>query len=140
MLEYRELTLQTVGKATKIFSVDKKTQRYIQNILRQGTIAWDGRKNALLRARIKVREGSYLNGKPKFKYYWVCEKCGSRNRDESSVEVDHIIEVGPFCGSFDIWIPRLYCGEDNLQVLCLDCHLKKTSGYNASLLFKRKAI
>ena len=45
------------------------------------------------------------------------------------VQVDHIEPiVDPLVGfiNFDVFAEKLFCEEDNLQVLCKPCHLKKT--------------
>lgn len=118
--------------------MDKETQEHILNILRRGTITWRGRSECLKRHRVKVREGSFKSGKPKYKYYWVCAVCKRRYRDQEMMEVDHIVEVGPFKGSLNKFVERLYCGQDNLQALCIVCHSKKTSGFNSTRLHERK--
>lgn len=121
--------------------MDKDTQQYILNILRQGTIAWKGRAECLRRHRKLVHEGLfYKNGNPIYKYYWQCAECKSWFRDVESLEVDHIKEIGPL----ESWdkikehIEKMYCGQDNLQALCIVCHERKTSKFNATLNFTRK--
>ncbi len=118
--------------------MDNKTKRHIINYLRQATVTWSGRNQALNRASRKVNEGHYLNGKEKLKKVWKCNRCSLEFRDVSQVEVDHIKEIGPFKGDWNDYIDRMFCGPDNLQVLCTDCHLKKTTGGNASLHYQRK--
>lgn len=116
----------------------RDTQQYIQNVLRQGTIVWSGRRQALERARKPFPERISKSGKLIMKYHWQCRQCEQWFRDESAMQVDHIVEVGPFRGDWNDWIDRLFCGLENLQVLCTVCHMKKTSGYNATLKFKRR--
>lgn len=110
------------------------------NILREGTIKWPGRTECLRRHRHHVQEGFYKTGdkagQPKYKLYWKCAKCKKDFRNESDVQVDHIEEVGGFKGDFDVWIKRLYCGQENLQCLCLECHQKKTA-FNAAEKLER---
>lgn len=120
-------------------SKNKTKEEYILNVLRQGTLKWEGRNRALRKARKKVRVGDYKNGKPKYKFHWQCAECLKWESRESSFEVDHIVEIGGFKGDWNDIIERAY-DEDNLQVLCVVCHQKKTSGYNARLLFKRKPL
>lgn len=110
---------------------------YVMNILRQGTITWSGRQNALIKSRKQVEEGRTKTGKVKYKYYYQCANCKEWFRDVSFMEVDHIVEVGGFKGSWDLIVSRMF-DEDNLQVLDRVCHAKKTSGYNASLRYSRK--
>jgi 5-methylcytosine-specific restriction endonuclease McrA len=107
--------------------MDDSTIKLIMNQLRQGTLIWDGRKNALDKARKKVQEGFLKNGKPFYKYFWQCNVCKDWFRDSSSVEVDHIEEIGPYKGDWNDFINRMYCSEDNLQVLCSKCHVAKTT-------------
>lgn len=111
------------------------------NELRRASITWEGRKNALKKARYQVDEGKVTKaGKRVMKYYWTCSHCKESFRDETSVEVDHIVEVGPWADtmSLDVWARKLF-DEMNLQVLCLICHLKKTKQYqNARLRWQRK--
>lgn len=104
--------------------MDKQTIDFIINLLRHGSVKWDTRKKALKRARKQVTES---NNKKKF--HWQCAKCKNWFRDQAKMEVDHIVEVGPFGGSWDEFISRLYCDVENLQVLCIDCHKLKTVGY-----------
>lgn len=119
--------------------MDKELIYYIANLLRKGTMTWSGRQKALLAARKKKVEGlTRARGKIKTKFYWTCAKCGEDFRDQSEVEVDHIVEIGPFQGDWNDFISRIYCSQDNLQVLCVVCHAKKTSGYNASRKYTRK--
>lgn len=108
---------------------------YILNILRRGTIIWRGRNLCLNRNRYKkTHEGKLL---------WArdCDGCGeSHLLKDKDLEVDHIVEVGPFEGNFDTYVRKLYCRQDNLQALCFTCHSKKTSKFNASLRFQRKSL
>lgn len=121
--------------------MDKKTQKYILNILRLGTVTWSGRTECLRLASVRIDEGKVTkSGKSLSKLYWRCAHCKELFRDQSMMEVDHIVEVGPFNGDFDVFIKRLYCDQSNLQALCLVCHSKKTSGFNAELLYSRKKI
>jgi len=40
--------------------------------------------------------------------------------------VDHIIPVAANATTWDDYINNLFCDSDNLQVLCIGCHKKKT--------------
>lgn len=107
--------------------MDKDTELLIINALRQATIKWDGRKRCLNRVRKKVQDGFLKSGKQKYKYFWRCEGCNEWFRDVTALEVDHIDEIGSFNGSWDVFIPRMYCADENLQALCCKCHLAKTT-------------
>ena len=43
------------------------------------------------------------------------------------VVVDHVVQVGTLKGYDDLpnFVRRLFCGKDNLQVVCKKCHKKK---------------
>lgn len=48
----------------------------------------------------------------------------------NEVEVDHInpvVDVNTGFISWDDFIYKLFCSEDNLQVLCKSCHKKKST-------------
>ena len=112
--------------------MEKKTQKLIINALRKASIMWEGRAKALKSSRKKV-----IEDRPKL--YWQCAQCLSWKRNSNMVEVDHIVEVGPFSGDWNDYINRLFCDQSNLQVLCIKCHAKKTSGYSAKRLYQRKS-
>lgn len=61
-------------------------------------------------------------------WYMCAECCKEFKRKE--INVDHIDPVVPVAGPvpvLDVWAERLYCSEDNLQVLCAKvCHKAKT--------------
>lgn len=117
--------------------MERKTEIYIMNILRQGTVAWEGRSECLKSNRKKFKVGVFQNGKDKEVYHYHCAHCEEWFRDYE-VEVDHIDEVGGFNGNWDDWINRMYCDQSNLQVLCIGCHALKTKGFIAKYKFKRK--
>lgn len=80
---------------------------------------WSEERNEALRSA-KVSRG-----------LWKCEKCdfvGIRKE----MAVDHIEPVVAVdSNDEDIWnsfIKRLFCGADGLQVICRECHSKKTKG------------
>jgi len=119
--------------------MDEKTIKYICNILRQGTTTWEGRNECINRGRRQRAAGYFLNGRQKFVWENNCELCGVwYDLKDNLFEVDHIIEIGPFKGCFNDFIKRMFCGQENLQRLCISCHKKKTSKFNATLTFKRK--
>lgn len=115
--------------------MDKDTQRFIANLLREGTIKYWGRTQALNRYRRRVRnkDGTWSN------YRYPCAKCkGLFDIDE--VEVDHIDPVGPFKGikHLEEYARRMYRFGKNAQVLCVSCHKAKTTGAATTKYTRRK--
>ena len=126
-----------MGKKTDNYELDKATIKHVLNVLRRGTIVWKGRSECLNRNRKRIIKGEFKNGKPKKKWMYKCEKCLDWF-DLKEMEVDHIEEVGSFTGDFNEYVERLYCSQENLQALCVTCHAKKTTAFNARERFKRK--
>ncbi len=117
--------------------MDKKTERYVINLLRQGTVKYWGRTEALKRARKRFLIGRAKNGRPKFKWKWKCVRCNKWYEDETDVEVDHIDEVGPYLGDLHEYAVRMFNFEGNSQILCIKCHKGKTEAA-APLRWERK--
>jgi hypothetical protein len=123
----------------RLTAVNKETQLHIINILRQGTITWSGRKECLNRGRRQRVIGKKKDGEDKLLWERVCDGCGEWHlQKDNDLEVDHIDEVGPFKGCFDIFIRRMYCLQENLQALCFTCHTRKTSRWNSQRNYTRK--
>ena len=84
--------------------------------------------------RRKVREDRVQynrDGKPSKKkaVYYKCAICEKFVRAKYT-SVDHKIPViDPVIGflNWDIYIERLFCGVENLQLLCSTCHDEKTN-------------
>lgn len=107
--------------------------------LRNCSLKTSARKMALRRARRKVLVGKTKDGRDKWKYHWTCASCRKWSENEKEFQVDHIIEIGSFGGSWDDFILKLFFEPENQQVLCSPCHMKKTVAYNsAHVKFKRK--
>lgn len=102
---------------------------FIKGALRQASNRWPPKYKVKTEAR--VERGKY--------------KCAGYNREAHIVDaslppikgnkrrinnavVDHIEPVVPLTGfiSWDDIIERMFCEVDGLQVLCYDCHNKKT--------------
>lgn len=107
--------------------MEKDTKDLLINALRSASLKWKGRNDALKRARKSVEDGQYKDGSKKFKFFWQCSMCKEWHRDQTSMEVDHIVEIGPFKGDWNDYISRMFCSVDNLQVLCVKCHQAKTT-------------
>lgn len=114
---------------------------FVKNVLRQGSVKWSGRAECLRLARKKVFVRMSKKGKKIFKLHWKCAHCNKWYRDETDLEVDHIIEIGTFSGDWNDYMEKLFARpvSDKLQALCKYCHMKKTKKYNsANSLWERK--
>lgn len=104
---------------------EAKWKSFIKNQLRGATRKWAPIQDCLRNARVK--RGFYL-----------CQGCMEHvpasikegARRAKNVFVDHIEPIVPTTGwiSWDSCIERMFCEEDNLQVLCKACHDKKSKG------------
>lgn len=107
--------------------MDRKTEKFIINLLRRGTLKYPGRREAILRVRKRFKEGKTRKGKTKWKWWYRCEECDYWFRDESDLEVDHIEEVGEYKGDLHDYAERMYNFGDNAQAICIKCHRRKTT-------------
>lgn len=96
---------------------------YIRSALRQRSRFW----KPIQLAKLKVRR-KYNGSNKRQKYEYKCNSCKNWF-PAKEVNVDHILPVGTLKASSDLpqFVDRLFCEEDNLQVLCGPCHDKKTS-------------
>ncbi len=118
--------------------MDKEDIKFIRNELRQISIRWRGRSECLRRARKKVFQRTSKEGEKIFKLYWQCNICKNWRRNAGDMEVDHIVEIGTFV-DWNSYMEKLFCGQENLQAVCSNCHMKKTKAYNsAQTLWTRK--
>jgi len=93
---------------------------FIKSALRKASMRW-GPVNQVKKAAW-VERGKYL-----------CEVCGQvvplTKDKKKNVFVDHIDPIVPPEEGFTTWdkvIDRMFCEADNLQVLCGECHKKKS--------------
>lgn len=109
--------------------MDKKTKNLIIKHLRQATLKWRGRNEALKRAKKKIKrykKNGDLHGTPYSRF--ECAHCKNLYC-QKEIEVDHIIGIGSVT-SWDVYIKRMFCNPLLLQVLCKQCHkLKKGNKY-----------
>lgn len=103
---------------------------FIRSMLRKGSMRWRPKYEAKKAARHPVK----LPGKTaRPVFHSRCANC-QKLYPETETAVDHIKPVvDPAIGftSWDDFINRLYCEEENLQVLCTQCHHEKTQAEKA---------
>lgn len=95
---------------------------FIRSALRQKSRWWKPITECKLKAR---RPYKGPNKRQKFEYQ--CNTC-KQWFPEKKINVDHIIGAGSLNCANDLpgFVDRLFCEQDNLQVLCETCHDKKT--------------
>lgn len=111
---------------------------FLYKELRRSSIIWDGRKEVLRLARQKVFVRRARNGNAVYKYQWQCAACQKWFKEESQMEVDHIIEIGGYTefldGDISRMVERMFPRpvSEHLQCLCQACHKRKTGAYNSA--------
>jgi 5-methylcytosine-specific restriction endonuclease McrA len=95
---------------------------FIRSGLRQKSMKWPPKYDVMNKAK---RPYNGPDKRRKFEYLCAgCEQwCAGKD-----VAVDHIVECGSLKTFEDLprFVATLFCEEDNLQVLCKDCHNIKT--------------
>ena len=109
---------------------------FISSVLRKGFSRWPPKYLALKKALV----GKKLNkATGRMAYHYQCAKC-KKHFPTTEVQVDHTAPVvcteEGFKG-WDVYVERLFCEEDNLQVLCVSCHKKKSLVENKERRKKR---
>jgi 5-methylcytosine-specific restriction endonuclease McrA len=95
---------------------------FIRSTLRQKSRWWKPITECKMKAR-RIYKGP--NKRQKFEY--LCNSCKTWFPDKK-INVDHIVGAGSLNCSNDLpgFVDRLFCEQDNLQVLCEVCHNEKT--------------
>lgn len=104
---------------------EARYRAFVVGALRSATRRYPPRNAALQKAyvdkRISKRSGRLAK-------HYKCAKC-RKLFTSTDVQIDHIEPVvDPKQGfvSWDVYVERMYCEEDNFQVLCKPCHKIKT--------------
>jgi 5-methylcytosine-specific restriction endonuclease McrA len=113
------------GKESEIVKgwTESKYWSAIRTALRSGLRFYPPKVNVLNKAK-----RDYKGGNPRQKYCYECASCGECFKADQ-VQVDHLSPCGSLLSYDDLpdFVETLYCGEDNLQVLCKSCHKIKGS-------------
>jgi 5-methylcytosine-specific restriction endonuclease McrA len=113
-----------------------RKRAFITAVLRSGMRRWPPKYETLNEGYIGTKEN--VKTKRLAKHY-LCNCCGGQF-PAKDVEVDHILPVvDPDVGfiSWDVFIERLYCKMENLQLLCKECHKEKTKTERKARVPKR---
>lgn len=101
-----------------------RKKSFVTSVLRSGSRRWPPKYECLAAAYKETKTNEKTGRLAK---HFECNTC-KQLFPSKDVQVDHIQPiVGPegFV-SWDVFINRLYCPIDNLQVLCKPCHDEKT--------------
>lgn len=104
---------------------EARIKSFIVSVLRAGSRRWPPKYETLHEARtekkINVKSGRLAQ-------HYRCNAC-KQEFTSKDVEVDHIRPVCDVKTGFTNWddfINGLFCGKENLQVLCKECHKAKS--------------
>jgi 5-methylcytosine-specific restriction endonuclease McrA len=104
---------------------DARFRSFVTSALRAASRRWPPKYTALKAAfvgkKVNVKSG-------KMAMHYKCSSC-KKHFVAADVQVDHIEPVvDPVKGfqTWDIFIDRIFCEIENLQVLCKPCHKIKT--------------
>jgi len=95
---------------------------FIRSALRNKSRWW----KPITECKQKARR-PYTGPNKRMKYEYQCNECKGWY-PEKQINVDHIIPAGTLTCSKDLagFIERLFCEQENLQVMCEKCHDVKT--------------
>ena len=103
-----------------------RVKNFIISLLRAGSRKWPPRASVLNRAKTEKK----INAKSgRLAQHYQCAEC-NKDFPMTQIQVDHIQPVVSTEDGFIDWntyIPRMFCDENNLQVMCKPCHKKKSN-------------
>ena len=114
-----------------------RKRAFITSVLRSGSRRWPPKYETLNAAHVGIRYNEKTKREGK---HYLCAMCQGEY-PSAQVQVDHTVPViDPDIGfiSWDVFIDRLYCGHENLQVLCKPCHKEKSKLENKGRTNARK--
>jgi hypothetical protein len=117
---------QTKPKTPKTRNAGTMTESafwsFIRSALRQKSRWW----KPITQCKIDARR-AYKGSNKRQKFEYECNAC-HKWFPEKKINVDHIIGAGSLNCADDLpgFVERLFCEQDNLQVLCEKCHDIKT--------------
>jgi len=94
----------------------------IRSALRKRSMFWPP-----VKAVKESNRKPYKGPNKKVKWVYTCEACKGEFQGKE-IDVDHIRECGSLTkATAGTFIERMFCEKDGLQILCKQCHKKKTS-------------
>ena len=98
---------------------EARYRQFVRTALRNATVKWGPKHDALESASRPTTSRDKRRRKD-----YQCAICGLW-WPPKGVQVDHIVPVGS-CEDWNAFIERMFCEEDGLRVLCLECHKNET--------------
>lgn len=105
---------------------EAKFHSFVKSALRGASRRWPPKYETLNASLVGVRTNIRTGRKAK---HFTCARCAGEFV-ACDVQVDHIKPIiDPEVGftSWDDVVNKMFCEKENLQVLCKDCHKKKTA-------------
>lgn len=99
---------------------------FLRNGLRKLWLKWPPRYHTI--AAAKVERGKYMCAGYETDAHIVARK---------EIHVDHIVPLGEW-ETWDDMIAHLFCSSDKLQILCKNCHSRKSANETTSRADERK--
>lgn len=104
---------------------EARFKSFIKSLLRQGTRKWGPINSVKTKAR--VSRGVYECALCKKHVPPTIKLDGKRVKNIAVDHIDPIIDPHTGFTDWNDTIERMFCEEDNLQLLCRDCHKTKTA-------------
>ena len=103
---------------------DARRHSFVVSTLRAGTRRYPPKWECLAAAKTTKKKNKKTG---RLAQHYKCNAC-KKEFIATDVQVDHIKPVVSKEGfsTWDMYIENLFCSIDNLQVLCSNCHSKKT--------------
>lgn len=109
--------------------LDKIQLAFAKQALRRASYRWPARNQAVKEARIE--RGVY-----------ECKECKTRvpNRDKELDHVEPVVRTSGQTQTLGEFASRLFCGLEGFQVLCNNCHSRKSFIENVVRRTRRKLL
>jgi 5-methylcytosine-specific restriction endonuclease McrA len=105
---------------------DARWHAFVVSVLRSGTRKYPPKYETLNEAKTEKKTNTKTG---RIAQHYMCSGCAGEF-PATQVQVDHIEPVvSPQTGftTWDDFVRRLFCGKENLQVLCKTCHSLKSA-------------
>lgn len=98
---------------------DARFRAFVVGALRQASNRWPPKYT--VRKEAKVAYGTYMCAGYK------AEPHKARAKDIKADHIDPVVDPATGFTTYDTFIKRLFCEKEGFQMLCIDCHQKKSN-------------